>query len=194
MIEDELAAAAEADAAEMREAAAPSKGEEVAALVRTALALQDEIEELELTLKTAKAELEDVKRRRIPAVLDEIGVPELTVDTGNRQVRVTIGHKAFGSLTYATDQDLAVGLLEAAGFDGGVLTTASVDLRSDEVHMLDEIAKLFEERYGKSVNLKRDVHHSTLRAFVLRVLEEHPEFDAKKVGVTVVREAKLTAR
>jgi hypothetical protein len=192
---DEMARAMQADAeavAAHADEVAATPGAAIAVNVEMALLLQQEIATIEAALEQTKERLTDLVRRRIPAALDAVGVPALTVIVGNRQVRVAIENKPYGSLNYAPDPEAAIDILEAAGLDGGVITRAAIDLKSDERHLLTDINAAL-GTFGKTINVSRDIYHSTLRAFVKNQLEEHPgSLDPAAVGVTLVREAKLT--
>lgn len=191
MTDPDFAAEMAEDAREAEEQAGESQGDAIAKLAERALATKDRIDELDRELKREKKALEELAQRKIPAALNQIGVPELTVMCGNRRVRITLDNKVFGSLNNAPDPDRALTLLDGAGFEGAFLTQATVDLEQDELHMLEKLQDVAHEFFGKDVNVTREINSSTLRAFVRRIMEDHPDFDPKSVGCTVVREAKF---
>jgi hypothetical protein len=111
---------------------------------------------------------------------------------GNRKVRLALDHKAYGSLSKAPDIEEAIEYLEANGFEGGVLSTVSVDFRKGEQEEADRLAETITNMTGKNPSMARNLPHSTLQAFVKQAFSNDKNFDVAKVGCSMVRMAKFT--
>lgn len=186
-IDDEMKREMAADA----EAAAAAPMERLRPLLDEVLLLDRDIETLDETLKEKKARREQLLRHEVPGLMSEIGIAQATIDVGNALVDVRVDVKVFGTLRSAPDQDDAVAYLEENGFEGGVLTRASIDFKEEE--MTDEVRRSLEgvvaQGYEKDVHFARELNPSTLRAFVRQAIAENPSFDPSRVGATVVRQA-----
>jgi hypothetical protein len=188
-----LLAEMEQDVADIQAAAAEDAPMTLVDMIARAHSLDNQINDLELTMKAAKKELEDLMRLRIPTELDKVGVPEIGAEVNGTRVRVALDFAAYGSLAKAPDLDAAVEYLEANGFEGGVLTTVSAQFRREARADAEALADKIRET-GSDAVIEEDVNHSTLRAFVRQKVQEDPDFDAARVGVTIVRQAKFTVR
>jgi hypothetical protein len=174
---------------------APSEEEAatLADMVGRAHSLTMQISDLELTTKAAKKELEDLMVRRIPGEMDKVGMAELGMVVNENRVRIALDFMAYGSLAKAPDFEDAVDYLEANGFEGGILTTVSAQFRREQKADAETLAERIRET-GSDVAVVEDVHASTLRAFVRDRFAADPNFDAARVGITIVRQAKFTVR
>lgn len=177
------------------EAPTLTAGEKLANLAAEEQDLATRIEDLETELEDLKAKRTKLLRYTIPDALQEMGTVNTTVMDGNRQFTVKVSYKARGSLAYAEDIPGAVQYLEENGLPGGVLTVAEVDFTQSEMSdkaraNLSAAAKAL----GKDVNWKMSINPQTLMSFVRKRKEEFPGFNEKKVGITLMREAKVTMK
>jgi hypothetical protein len=192
MVDDET----RKDMLEEAEADQP-KDESLVEKVEKAVDLKSRIEETEAELKKMKKDLERVQRDELPNLLSEIGVVDLTVQVGNRHVTIEMDHKFFGSISKAPSIDEALSYLDEHGFDGEVKTNASVDLRRSEAEDEETVTRIreaLEREAGKDVHLERKVHPQTLMAFAREKVADDPSFDAGKIGIDIVRQAKISIK
>lgn len=159
--------------------------------VEEAYNIKNEIAETEAHLKMLKKDFNTKMEVDIPKLMDQVGVGEVGLTIGNRRVRLALDYKCFGTLRKAPDFSEAVSYLEAHGFEGGVLTTVSVDYREEESDQAENLAESI-EALGKHPTVAKDVNSATLRSFVRTAYTEDTSFDAKKVGCVIVRNAKFT--
>lgn len=171
-------------------------GDFVAELCRQKVNLDIRIADMEEEVASLKKLREVLVRTRIPNGLRAMGTTKTTVMSGNVEYEVQTTYKAFGSLAYAPDIEEAVAYLVEKGMGEGLISKAEVDFTQDELADPDLVARLNEglAALGKDVNWTRNINPQTLMALVRRKVEKDPSFDAKKVGITLVREAKVTMK
>lgn len=178
-------------AAQMAEDAAggnlPSNQEtaQVAELARRQLALERELEELAAATKAKQQELEEVRDRRLPDLLLQLGVRELKLATGEK---VTIQRLVFASIAKKHEEG-AFKWLRENGYKG--LIKLELSGRVDEADVAGEVARLA-KKLGVELEQKASVHPSTLKAFAAEQLRERVDFPRDLFGIYEVNRAKLS--
>lgn len=159
-------------------------------LMAQAIRLQDEIEDMQRSLKDKSKELRDIMEHTLPARAQELGMPELSFTKPDKTtVRFVQEVRIVGSLNSAPDQEEAVKYLEAEGFQGAIQTYVMSAFTEQE----RDIAKALQERTGqilsehqlpdRDVILKREINAQTLMAFGRARSADNPDFDFEKVGL-----------
>lgn len=137
---------------------------ELARIVELAQLLVEQkarFEDLEKRTKEAKAALMRTEREDLPMLMAEAGLQELKLADGSL---VKITEDCDARITEAK-RAAAMEWLEANGFGGLIKTRIQLALdrgnHEEALALRDELAKTHPE-----VELKEEVHHSTLKAFV----------------------------
>lgn len=125
------------------------------------VAQQSHVDELEAELKVAKKELTTLEREDLPTLMTEAGLQEITLNDGTTiQIKEDVDTKIP-----TAHRDAALNWLIQNGYGGLIKTNVAVVFgRGDHdqaVAVRDRLAAEYE-----GVELKEDVHHSTLKAFV----------------------------
>lgn len=164
-------------------------------LAKEAVDLRLAIDTIEADAKIKKKRLTALLEQDIPLKMNEIGSIGLDLMVGNHTVNLGLQYKVRGSINYAPDLEEAVAYLVKAGFDGSILTKASVDFTEGELDdkKVAALKKMFSTKFDKDIHLDRNINAQTLMAFVRTKLDD-TDFDPKVVGATVMREAKLTIK
>ena len=185
----------------MQDALAENEEEKIAPLtlaenVHAAVALKDQIEEHEAAVKAMKKDLDALLTREIPNGMNEVGTTTLSFELGNRLVNVGLEYKCRGTLNNAPDVEEAIAYLVDAGFEGALITKASIDFREGELDpdATARMTDLIAQEFDKDVHLDRKINPQTLMSFVRTKIAEDPSFDPAKVGATVMRQAKINIK
>jgi hypothetical protein len=180
--------------AEASAAIAQYDGTNLTELGMLALGIEQSISELEATLKSKKKELEGVMKYAIPQALNAAGIPEFGFEHEGGKARIKNEIKVVGTLKNAADEDDAVGYLENAGLRGAIKSSVTMDFTEEERELAEQLMPALQELTGKHPFLARNIHPSTLAAFVRQKISEDPTFDFERVGFTAFPMAKFTVR
>lgn len=125
---------------------------------------QKEVKESEERLKSAKAAAMRTEREDLPTLMAEIGLAEITLSDGSK---VIIKEDCDAKLTEAT-RERALAWLASNNYGGLIKTSVSLifprGARELAVKVRDELCGQYAN--DAAVDMKEDVHHSTLKAFV----------------------------
>lgn len=157
--------------------------EAVAAVVQEQIALEDRIEKGEQLLKELKAQLDEVRDKKLPDTMLAAKISSFETDDGQK---VKLNKVYFPSLAKAKQDDFNE-WLASEGHDG--MISASVTFPFGKGNYID--AKKFMEflhensidnKAGVEPKLSGEVHWATLRAFAKEQIEEGNElFDGMNV-------------
>lgn len=141
--------------------------ERIVKLAEILVQQQTMFKELEQRTKDAKAAMLQTEREDLPMLMAEAGLQEIKLSDGSI-VRIT--EDCDAKITDRTREG-ALSWLVDNGFGGLVKTQVSVafgrGMREEASEVRDRLAEQYE-----GVELKEDVHHSTLKAFVKEQLAE----------------------
>lgn len=133
----------------------------IMALVDLMRTKQKEVERLEDKLKDAKATLLSIERVDIPDLMSELGVTEIkTADGATLSIKEEVDAKITEANRWA-----AMDWLAQNGFAGIIKTGVSVAFGKGDHDGAVALADELTEKYG-SVEVKEEVHPSTLKSFV----------------------------
>ena len=143
---------------------------------------------LEEQVKEAKEALRDVKERRLPDLMDELGSVVFETPDG---VVIKIAEAIRGSIP-AANAEQAFAWLEEHGHGALVKRTITVEFGKGEEQWADRFERDCARR-KKPLNLarRRGVHPQTLQAFVRGQLEEGVDVPMDTFGVFRQRFAKV---
>lgn len=135
--------------------------ERILSLAETLVEQQQEVDQLNEQLKEAKQRLYQTEREDLPTLMIELGLSEITLTDGSR---VQIKEDLDAKITEKTRADALRWLLDN-GFGGLIKTNVSLAFGRGDHDTAAEVRDRLAEEYD-GVELKEDVHHSTLKAFV----------------------------
>jgi hypothetical protein len=153
-----------------------------------AVALEIQLEQLEADASAARSALNDLKTKRIPELLVELQMPDLTY----KGWKVKLADFVSGSLPKDEGpRQKAIEWLEQ--HDGGALIKTEIGLvfaksQHDEAKALAE--RLAAE--GFAAQISSGVHASTLQSFVRERLKNGEEVDTEVLGIYTGQIAKIT--
>jgi hypothetical protein len=126
------------------------------------------VELAEKVFKVAKAKLFSIATEDIPALMTEIGVKEITLETGEK---VTVALDIASSITEANKENAFKWLIDN-GYGSIIKTEVMVAFGKDELPKALALAEELTEK-GLVPEMSRGVHASTLKAWLKeRVLAE----------------------
>ena len=153
-----------------------------------ALSWRSLIEDLEGQLKEAKAAYRELTLKKMPELLDESGVDSFTMDG----FVFRVGDRFEGTLpTDEIKRHNAITYLEEHGGEGLVNAVISLTFPKAEREEARRIAERIQGELGVRPELKEDVHHMSLKAFIRQRIEEGDDIDPEQLGVQHMREVKM---
>lgn len=149
-------------------------------------AAEQEVNRLMLELKRAQEAQLDISQRRLPELMDSLGLSTFKTTSG---LAITIQEKIRASISQE-NKPKAFAWLEEHGFGGlikrNVVIKFGRDQEEEAVQYLDTL-----RQDGKDAALDKTVHSSTLASFVREQLEEGKNIPVEVFGVFRQREAKI---
>lgn len=160
----------------------------VTELAEEAQKLQDEIEALEGRLKILKDEQNEILRKRLPDMFDEVGLEELKLRDGTRFI---IKPFVSGSIPKGEfEREAALQWLEQNGGEHIITATVELAFGKSELERAKALAEeLVAEGYEPSTGL--GVHPSRLHAFARERQAAGEELPEKLLGLHLGRYAKV---
>lgn len=162
---------------------------EIQQLAVALLLAQRSVEGIEDELKQAKERVRMLAEESIPSAMQEIGLTEFKLDTGEK---VTVKADVYASIPAARKTE-AFEWLDAHGFGSLIKTGVSVQFGRGE---MDNASELYDDLMlkGMTPELKQDVNAQTLKAWLREQLEEGlPDLPLDLFGARPVDIAKITA-
>jgi len=153
-----------------------------------ATALEEQLEQLEADAAAARSTLNDLKTKRIPELMIELQVTDLT----RNGWKVKLTEFVSGSLPKEDGpRQKAIDWLEA--HDGGALIKTDISLTFAKAQH-DEAKKLAEKLAadGYAAELSSGVHASTLQAFARERLKNGEAVDTEVLGLFTGQVVKIT--
>lgn len=158
----------------------------VAALARTIRDKEENIAQLEETLKEEKKALLKLTDEEMPAILAEIGLSSFALDDGSTvEVKQT-----YGASILVQNRPQAYEWLRDNGYDDIIKNTVSCQFGRGEDDQAGAFAA-FAQQQGYVPDQKTEVHPQTLRAFVKERVENGEEFPMELFGAWVGQRAVL---
>lgn len=179
------------------DAAAPAESDalvRIAELARLMVEQQSEVAKAEETLGLAKRNLLRTETEDLPDLMQELGLDEVKLSDGSKVAVLRDAHCGL------SEERRPAGLawLEAHDFGGMIKTALSVRFERGEDGLAAEMAQKVAELVDRDVELARNVHAATLKAFIKEQLALGPasplDSAAKELfAVMPFSRAKLTA-
>jgi hypothetical protein len=145
------------------------------------------VDQIEEELSTVKEFVRRLEEEDIPLAMQELGVDELKLVTGEK---VSIKHDVYASLT-SESKPAAYNWLEANGFGGLIKTNVSVEFGKGQIEGAESLAEDLQSR-GLPVSLGRDVHAQTLKAFLREQLANGSNVPLELFNARPISKAKIS--
>ena len=161
---------------------------QIASMAERQRMYQEDVEYLEKQLKLAKERLVSVSEHELPALLDQVGVAELTTTNG---AKVKIKETIRANISKER-QNSAMDWLVENGHGGMIKSevVAKYDRGNEDVAV--DMARMLAHKLGEDhVSMGRKVEPSTLRAFIRRELEAGTDIPLELFGVYRQRIAEI---
>lgn len=146
-------------------------------------------EEAEKKLKEVKEHARVLREETIPSAMQEIGMKQIKLDTGEE---ITVQQDVYLSIP-ASNRETAYGWLETHGFGGMIKTEVKLFFGKGEVNAATELAAKLQEE-GRDVDMKRDVHAQTLKAWAREQLAAGNELPMDLFGARPIWTAKVKVK
>lgn len=149
--------------------------------------LENRIAEAEAVLSTLKENHRRLSEEQIPELMDELAMSEFKLANG---VKVKVAPFYSGKIT----DDKAFEWLESTGhgdiIKGNVYMPYPKGFDKEKLRMIADAAKAA----GLHADIKEEVHHSTLRAWLKEMIETGQQFPRELFNTYVGKRTKLTLK
>lgn len=143
---------------------------------------------LELELKEAKENLRDISERKLPNLMDDVGMETFTTQEG---MEIRISTTIRGSINKSNEAE-AFQYLEDNGNGSLIKRQFTVDFGKDEEERALEFSKMLsDDEKGFNVKSKKSVHPQSLSSFVREQLEKGVAIPMETLGVYRQRFSKV---
>ena len=142
--------------------------ETLSVLIQKLLDKQTLVEEIELTLKEQKREVEILSSETIPLKMQEMGITSTQMEDGSK---VSYKDEFFCRIPKDRAED-ALNYLRDKGLGDIIKNQVSTSFGSGEDNMAGDLAGYIQQSYGVTPDVKESVHPSTLKASLKRRQEE----------------------
>lgn len=146
-----------------------------------------ESEDLEAKRKAKDAEARRLAEEDIPALMQELQVSEIKLETGEK---IKVSLEVYAQIS-AENKQAAFEWLEANGHGGLIKTEVSVAFGRDELEYAKKCAEEISSSTGKSAEIDRSVHASTLKAFLKERISSGKDVPLELFGARPVNTAKI---
>jgi hypothetical protein len=164
----------------------PISLDEMSALARALVDADEATKEAELALKHAKEAARILREETIPSAMQELGVEELKLSTGQK---ITIAQEVYASIP-APMKDEAMNWLEDNGFAGLIKVAVATQYGKGEIESAKELFHELQER-GISCKFDESVHPMTLKAFLKEQISNGNNVPMELFGARPVWTAKI---
>lgn len=161
--------------------------DQMAALARALVDADASVEQAEVNLKEAKERARILREETIPSAMQELGLEEIKLDTGQK---LSVKQDVYASIPSA-QKDAAFHWLEENGFGGLIKVEVAADFRKGEADAALELFKELQQR-GLQVGFDQSVHAQTLKAFLREQLAAGTNVPLDLFGARPVWTAKLS--
>lgn len=138
-------------------------------------------------LGAKEAECRRIAEEDIPALMTELGVQKIKLETGEE---IKVGLEVYAAIP-AAFKDEAFKWLEDNGHGGLIKTQVSAVFGKGELEEAKLAAQRFAESTGKPVEIGRSVHASTLKSFLKEQIAAAAEIPLELFGARPVNTAKI---
>jgi len=163
--------------------------DQMASLARALVDADGSVEQAELNLKEAKERARVLREETIPSAMQELGLEELKLDTGEK---LSVKQDVYASIP-AAQKDAAYQWLEDNGFGGLIKVEVAADFRKGDAELAMELFRELQER-GLQVGFDQSVHAQTLKAFLREQIAAGTAVPLDLFGARPVWTAKITNR
>lgn len=162
---------------------------EMAELARAMVDADKAVEQAEATLKVATESARQLREETIPAAMQELGLEELKLDTGEK---LSIKQEVYASIPKANQAE-AYAWLEEHGFGGLIKTEVSTPFGKGELEAAMQLVERLQSE-GLPAEASQSVHAQTLKAFLREQLAQAADIPLELFGARPVWTAKLTKK
>lgn len=161
----------------------------MAALARALVDADAAVEQAEVNLKDAKERARVLREETIPSAMQELGLEELKLDTGQK---LSVKQDVYASIP-SDKKDEAYTWLDVNGFGGLIKVEVKTDYPKGEAAAA---LQLFQELQTRGLNAQygQSVHAQTLKAFLREQIAAGSNVPLDLFGARPVWTAKLTNR
>jgi hypothetical protein len=160
---------------------------DMSALARALVDADRKVITADIALTKAKDHARRLREETIPAAMQELGLTQLTLTTGEK---LTIKPEVYASIPEA-NQVAALKWLEDHGFGGLIKVTVAAQYGRGEAAVAQELAAELAER-GIVVDFDQTVHPQTLKAFLREQLAEGKDIPLELFGCRPVWTTRLS--
>jgi hypothetical protein len=164
----------------------PATLERLSSMAVRAGELESEITAASVALAMLEEELNTIRRRHIPEIMEGLGMDSFKMSDGRE---VTVDNKINASIS-ADNKPAAFAWLRDNKFDGIIKTSVDVAFGKGEAENAEKAAALLREA-GFEPSVSENVHAMTLKSFVKERLEEGDEIPTDVFGIYEFKEAKI---
>jgi len=164
----------------------PATLERLSAMALRAGELDGLIAEASTKLAELEEELNTIRRRHIPELMEGLGMDSFKMSDGRE---VTVDNKINASIS-AENKPAAFAWLREHEFDGIIKTNVDVAFGKGEAADAEKAAAVLREA-GFEPSVAENVHPMTLKSFVKERLEEGDEIPTDVFGIYEFKEAKI---
>lgn len=161
----------------------------MAALARALVDADAAVEQAEVNLKDAKERARVLREETIPSAMQELGLEEIKLDTGQK---LTVKQDVYASIP-SDKKEEAYNWLDVNGFGGLIKVEVKTDYPKGEAQAA---LQLFQELQDRGLNAQygQNVHAQTLKAFLREQIAAGSNVPLDLFGARPVWTAKLSNR
>lgn len=163
--------------------------DDMAQLARALVEADEGVEQAEESLKRAKERARMLREETIPSAMQELGIEELKLDTGQK---LSVKQEVYASIP-ADKKGQAFTWLEDNGFGGLIKVGVSVDFGKGEIDVANDFFESLCDS-GYDPNFDTSVHPSTLKAFLKEQIASGASIPLDLFGARPVWTAKITKK
>jgi len=163
--------------------------DEMAALARALVESDASVDAAEANLKEAKERARILREETIPSAMQELGLEELRLDTGEK---LSVKQDVYASIPKG-HEDAAYSWLEVKGFGGLIKVEVKTQYAKGES---DDALELYSELTARGLQAQytQNVHAQTLKAFLREQIAAGMNVPLDLFGARPVWVAKITKR
>lgn len=160
---------------------------QMTALARNLADLDAEVERHEANLKEAKERARALREETIPSAMQELGLSELKLETGQK---LSIKQDVYAAIP-SESKDAAYGWLDTNGFGGLIKVEVVANYSKGEAAAALQLQQELVER-GLSARCEQSVHSQTLKAFLREQIADGANVPLDLFGARPVWVAKIS--
>lgn len=161
----------------------------MAALARALVDADAAVDEAEVNLKDAKERARVLREETIPSAMQELGLEELKLDTGQK---LSVKQDVYASIP-SDKKEEAYQWLDTNGFGGLIKVEVKTDYPKGEAQAALQLFAELQER-GLNAQYGQNVHAQTLKAFLREQIAAGSNVPLDLFGARPVWTAKLSNR